>query len=95
MKMSDLQSKKIISIVNGKSIGNIIDCDINEHGGIDALIIEQNKGLFSLNKESDTRVFWNEIAKIGEDVILVRKDSVILISFFFLSLYLFFFLFYF
>ena len=51
MKMSDLQSKKIISIVNGKSIGNIIDCDINEHGGIDALIIEQNKGLFSLNKE--------------------------------------------
>ena len=33
MKMSDLQSKKIISIVNGKSIGNIIDCDINEHGG--------------------------------------------------------------
>ena len=74
MKMSDLQSKKIISIVNGKSIGNIIDCDINEHGGIDALIIEQNKGLFSLNKESDTRVFWNEIAKIGEDVIFVRKD---------------------
>ena len=74
MKMSDLQSKKIISIVNGKSIGNIIDCYINEHGGIDALIIEQNKGLFSLNKESDTRVFWNEIAKIGEDVILVRKD---------------------
>ena len=74
MKMSDLQSKKIISIVNGKSIGNIIDCDINEHGGIDALIIEQNKGLFSLNKESDTRVFWNEIAKIGEDGIWVRKD---------------------
>ena len=74
MKMSDLQSTKLISIVNGKSIGNIIDCDINEHGGIDALIIEQNKGLFSLNKESDTRVFWNEIAKIGEDVILVRKD---------------------
>ena len=35
MRMSDLQSKKIISIVNGKSIGNIIDCDINEHGGID------------------------------------------------------------
>ena len=74
MKMSDLQSKKIISIEKGKSIWNIIDCDINDHGGIDALIIEQNKGLFSLNKESDTRVFWNEIAKIGEDVILVRKD---------------------
>ena len=74
MRMSDLQSKKIISIVNGKSIGNIIDCDINERGGIDSLIIEQNKGLFSLNKESDTRVFWNEIAKIGEDVILVKKE---------------------
>ncbi len=74
MRMSDLQSKKIISIVSGKNIGNIIDCDINESGSIEAFIIEQGRGFFSLNRESDVRVYWNDIAKIGEDVILVRKN---------------------
>ena len=72
--MSDLQSKKIISIVSGKNIGNIIDCDINESGNIEAFIIEQGRGFFSLKRESDVRVYWNDIAKIGEDVILVRKN---------------------
>ena len=74
MRMSDLQSKKIISIVNGKNIGNIIDCDINENGKIEDLIIDANKNIFSLNRETDTRIFWHEIIKIGEDVILVKKD---------------------
>ncbi len=74
MKMSDLQSKKIISISSGKNIGNIIDANINEEGKIDSFIIEQNKGLFMLNRESDTRIFWNDITKIGEDVILTKKD---------------------
>ena len=74
MRMSDLQSKKIISIANGKNIGNIIDCDINENGKIEDLIIDANKNIFSLNRETDTRIFWHEITKIGEDVILVKKD---------------------
>jgi len=55
-------------------MGNIIDLDIKENGTIEALIIEQNKNIFSLNRESDTRVFWNDITKIGEDVILIKKE---------------------
>ena len=47
--------------------------DIREDGNIEALIIDQNKSLFSLNRESDTRIFWKDITKIGEDVILVQK----------------------
>ena len=73
MRMSDLQTKKIISISTGKNIGTIIDVDIREDGNIEALIIDQNKSLFSLNRESDTRIFWKDITKIGEDVILVQK----------------------
>lgn len=73
MRLSDLQSKKIVNINDGKNIGNIIDVYIDDTGNIESLILEQNKSLFSLNKETDMRINWNDITKIGEDVILVKK----------------------
>ena len=73
MKMSELQTKKIISITSGKNIGTIVDIEIKEDGTIESLIIDQNKSLFSLNRESDTKIYWKDITKIGEDVILVQK----------------------
>ena len=74
MRMSDLQTKKIINILSGKNIGTIVDAEVREDGTIEALIIDQNKNLFSLNREADTRIFWSNITKIGEDVILIQKD---------------------
>ena len=74
MRLSDLQAKKIVSITTGRNIGNIIDVDVRSDGVIESLIIEVNKSLFSLNRESDTRIYWNDITKIGEDVILIKKD---------------------
>lgn len=72
--MSDLQAKKIINISTGRNIGNIVDININDNGVVDSLIIEQSRNIFSLNRESDMRIYWNDITKIGEDVILVKKD---------------------
>lgn len=74
MRLSELQEKKIISINTGKSIGNIIDIEINTNGSIESLIIEQGRSLFNINKESDIKVLWEDITKVGEDVILVKKD---------------------
>ncbi len=74
MRLSDLQAKKIISITTGRNIGSIIDVEVLNDGRIESLMIDQNKGLFSLNRESDTRIIWGDITKIGEDVILVKKD---------------------
>ena len=74
MNLSDLQSKKIINITSGKNIGNIIDVSIKNDGVIEALIIEQNKNFFALNRDNIVKISWNEIAKIGEDVILVKKE---------------------
>ena len=73
MRLSELQSKKIISINNGKNIGSIIDVVI-ENGQIEALIIESSKGLFNINKDLDMKIYWDEIEKIGEDVILIKKE---------------------
>ena len=74
MRLSELQEKKIISINTGKSIGTIIDVEINDNGSINFLIIEAGRSLFNINKESDIKVSWEDITKVGEDVILVKKD---------------------
>ena len=74
MRISELQTKRIISVVTGKNIGTIIDAEIREDGKIDSFIIEQNKGLFTLNREGESKILWEDITKIGEDVILVKKE---------------------
>lgn len=73
MRLSDLQSKNLVNMTDGKNIGNIIDVKINEEtGNIDSLIIESKGAIFSfLNKDMDVEISWNDIKKIGEDVILV------------------------
>lgn len=73
MRLSDLQTKSIVSMDSGKNIGSIIDVKVTEKGMIEALVIEQNRNMLSfLNREGETLIYWNDIAKIGEDVILVR-----------------------
>ena len=49
MRLSDLQSKYIVNINDGKNIGNIIDVKIDEETGeILSLIVETNKNFFTL-----------------------------------------------
>lgn len=74
MRLSDLQNKNIVNVIDGRNIGNIIDVKINEENGkIKSLIIEPNKNVFSFfNKNMDTEIKWENITKIGEDVILVK-----------------------
>ncbi len=72
MKLSDLQSKRIINVVNGSNFGNIIDVNIDDSGRIISLLIDHGRGFFSLNREGDLKIEWEDIIKIGEDVILVK-----------------------
>ncbi len=74
MFLSDLQTKTIVNLVDGKNIGSIIDVKVDETGKVLALIIETNKGLFRSMSKEEVIVNWSDIAKIGEDVILVRTS---------------------
>ena len=74
MRLSELQSKKIINITDGKNVGSIIDIKILENGTIESLIIESSRSFFSLNKETDAEIPWKNITKIGEDVILIKSN---------------------
>ena len=73
MLLSELQAKKIVSVVSGKNLGSIMDVDVGDDGKIKSLLIEQAKVMFSLNRESNSQIYWDDITKIGEDVILVKR----------------------
>ena len=47
MRLSDLQNKDIINVIDGKKIGIIIDITINEDGTLSSLIVEKTKSLLS------------------------------------------------
>ena len=74
MRLSDLQNKDVVNIIDGKLVGNIIDIMINSSNGImESLIIEKSKFFVSLfSNKNEIEIKWNQIEKIGEYVILVR-----------------------
>ena len=55
-------------------MGSIIDVEITPDGKINSFIIEQGNKFLSFNRENEEKVLWNNITKIGEDVILIKKE---------------------
>ncbi|MBO8136640.1 MAG: YlmC/YmxH family sporulation protein [Desulfotomaculum sp.] len=76
IKISDLRSREIINIVDGRRLGVIKDIDIDlEHGKISALILPGTGRVFGfLGREEEFVVPWEKIVKIGMDVILVEVN---------------------
>ena len=70
MRLSDLQDKDIISIIDGKMIGKIIDAEIDNEGKIKTLIIQKTK-FFNISSGNIFELKWNQIKTIGSDVILI------------------------
>ena len=71
MSLSELQSKDVINISDGKCIGNIVDVNIDDNGKTVVLIVEKYKFLMSFFRNNVQEIKWNQINKIGKDVILV------------------------
>lgn len=73
MMLSSIQQKDIISLKDGKKIGTIIDIKINNIGQIEELSV-QKKRLFIFGGSVAT-VNWQQIDKIGKDVILIKESN--------------------
>jgi len=71
--LSDLQSKDIINLIDGRKIGSIIDVYIGEKGVIDELVVQKRRFLFFSSGASNIK--WEQIDKIGKDVILVNVKN--------------------
>ena len=74
MKTSELSAKDVVNISNGQRLGEIVDVDIDlTEGAIKGIMIPQQNSVFNfLSKEEKIYIAWDDIHKIGEDVILVK-----------------------
>lgn len=73
MRLSELQNKDIIDMETGSKIGNIIDISFTNDGNLDLIIVEKSKFIISyFTSSNEIEIKWEQIKKIGEDVILVK-----------------------
>ena len=74
MRLSDLQEKDVINIEDGRKVGVIIDVDLDRDGSMKHIIVEKKRWFFFFH-QNEVEIEWNQIKKIGEDVILVHLSS--------------------
>ena len=74
MLLSKLESKYIINVIDGTTIGNIVDLEIEPNSGqIYSIYIQPYTGVFSLFRKNNLiKITWDQIVKIGVDAILVN-----------------------
>ena len=74
--MTNLTNKQVINVRNGKIIGFVSDFIFDQcKGCLKAIILPGEGGFFGFKKCNDIIIPWENICKIGEDVILVDIDT--------------------
>ena len=73
MRLSELQEKMVINVSDGKHLGIIVDALIKENGEIESFtIMTKHFWHFFFRNEAELNISFQQIKKIGEDVILVE-----------------------
>ena len=70
-----LRNKEVINITDGRSLGFVVDIEVNlELGRIEGIVLPAERGVFGFFSGSgeDVVISWESIRTIGEDVILVE-----------------------
>jgi len=77
IKISEFQTKDVVNIIDGKKLGTVQDLEIDlRQGKIDSLVVPLHGKFFGLfGGGSEYIIPWNNIIKIGLDVILVRLED--------------------
>ncbi len=77
VKTTDLREKEVINVKDGTRVGFISDLEVNlEKGIVEAIVLPgpgRVLGLFGRNQ--DYVIKWQNIVRIGSDVILVDLNS--------------------
>ncbi|MDW5299012.1 MAG: YlmC/YmxH family sporulation protein [Sedimentibacter sp.] len=73
----DMMEKDVVNIKNGEVLGKFDDVEIDAKvGKISAFYIEEaSKFMEIMGKSKSRRIKWEEILKIGMDVIIVNVDD--------------------
>lgn len=76
MRYKDISGKEIINIREGSRLGILgqTDLEIDIHSGQIVSFIIPNYKWFGIKKEeNETKIRWNSIKKIGEDMIIIDE----------------------
>ncbi|TDA65731.1 MAG: YlmC/YmxH family sporulation protein [Clostridia bacterium] len=73
MRIADLKARDVVNVSDGRRLGLIKDVDLDlEDGRIKAIILPGNQRLLGLlGRNEDVVVPWDQVRKLGVDVILV------------------------
>lgn len=76
IKISDLRTREVVNVQDGRKLGIIKDLDLDvERGKINALVLPgPNRFINIFTRREDIVVPWERIVKIGRDVILVEVN---------------------
>ncbi|WP_027339277.1 YlmC/YmxH family sporulation protein [Halonatronum saccharophilum] len=74
IKTSELKLKEVVNINNGQKLGMIVDIDIDlVEGKVKGISVpKEGKGFKFFGANEEIYIKWNDIHRIGDDVILVR-----------------------
>ncbi|SMO47797.1 YlmC/YmxH family sporulation protein [Melghirimyces algeriensis] len=77
IKISELQEKDVVNVSDGRKLGRIYDLEVDLRvGRVKALVIPGESRMFGLFTGGKEWVIpWNQIVRIGTDVILVRLET--------------------
>ncbi len=74
--LSELQTKEVVMMHDGKRLGHITDLEIDvDSGFITGIILleKQEKGSF-FQKPVERHIAWEQIMTIGADIILIQEE---------------------
>lgn len=74
MLLSDFEDKAVVNVADGSQLGFVDDLKFDPiTGRIFAIIVEEDTGIFCFFRKPDSyEIPWNQVIKIGEDVIIVN-----------------------
>ena len=77
LRMYDLRQKEIVNLNDGARYGFVSDLEIETDEGTIAALIVPGPGrvLGVFGRDQEYRIPWENINKIGDDIILVDCDS--------------------
>lgn len=76
MRYKDISGKEIVNISKGLRLGILgtVDLEIDvKSGEIRSLIIPEYKMFGLMKDEYETKISWDSIKKIGEDMIMIEE----------------------